>query len=205
MNDCRVQLAKQPQEQAKDQGTGGRSSWPKRDLKDIECFNCHKKGHYSSNCPQNAMLCTERSVVSGVISGLKKQQFVAQSQILRSGVVEGRRVSDILLDTGCSRTLINQELVPESKLKDGGAVAIRCAHGDTVLYPLADVTLEVEGRQIVVEAAVSDTLPMSVLLGTDNTELAELLADGEDKEAEDAMHSLSLPEHRRREKRTVDQ
>ena len=28
-----------------------------RHLKDIDCFNCHKKGHYSSNCPQNAMLC----------------------------------------------------------------------------------------------------------------------------------------------------
>jgi hypothetical protein len=35
--------------------------------------------------------------------------------------------------------------------------------------------MEVEGRKITVEAAVSDTLPMSVLLGTGTPELAELL------------------------------
>src|ERR1044071_1010165 len=29
-----------------------RNNNKKRDLKDIECFNCHEKGHYSSNCPK---------------------------------------------------------------------------------------------------------------------------------------------------------
>ena len=27
---------------------------PKKDLKDIECFNCRQKGHYSSNCPDRS-------------------------------------------------------------------------------------------------------------------------------------------------------
>ena len=35
----------------------------KRDLKDIECFNCHCKGHYSSQCPRNALFVTERRTV----------------------------------------------------------------------------------------------------------------------------------------------
>lgn len=86
-------------------------------------------------------------------------------------------MSDILLDTGSSQTLVHQELVPESQFKDGEAVAIRCAHRDTVLYPLVEVTMEVEGKPIKVEAAISDTLPMSVLLGTDTPELCELLAE----------------------------
>ena len=38
--------------------------------------------------------------------------------------------------------------------------------------------MEVDGRQIQVEAAVSDTLPVSVLLGTDVVELGELLGKG---------------------------
>ena len=65
----------------------------------------------------------------GVTSGLEKKQ---QPGIVKSGMVEGKSVSDILLDTGCSRTLVHQKLVYDEKLKDSGAVAIRCAHGDTV-------------------------------------------------------------------------
>ena len=110
-------------------------------------------------------------MVGDQVSGLTAREEVQKSEVVKTGVVEGRKVSDILLDTGCSQTLVRQELVPESKLKDGEAVAIRCAHGDTVLYPIAEVTMEVEGKPIKIEAAVSDTLPMSVLLGTDTPEL----------------------------------
>ena len=54
-----------------------------------------------------------------------------------------------------------------------------------MLYPLADVEVEVGGRRIQVEAAVSDTLPMSVLLGTDVEELGELLGEGILKKAQE--------------------
>ena len=118
----------------------------------------------------------------GEISGARSKPGV-----LKFGVVEGKYVGDILLDTGCSRTLVDQKLVSEDKLKDAGAVAIRCVHGDTVLYPLADISLEVNGKQIAVEAAVSDTLPMSVLLGTDTLELAELLVAEDSREAGEAF------------------
>ena len=60
----------------------------------------------------------------------------------------------------------------------GDVVTIRCAHGNTVLYPLAEVKMEIDGRQIQVEAAISDTSPASVLLGTDMAELGELLGRG---------------------------
>ncbi len=113
-------------------------------------------------------------------------------------------MSDILLDTGCSRTLVHQELVPEGKLKEGDAVAIRCTHGDMVLYPLADISLEVNGRQITVEAAVSDTLPMSVLLGTDNPELAELLVVDRGDKAGEAF-AVTTRAQKKKEERSADQ
>ena len=49
-------------------------------------------------------------------------------------MVEGKSVSDILLDTGCSRTMIRKDLVPASRYLEGDAVTIRCAHGDITLY-----------------------------------------------------------------------
>ena len=111
----------------------------KRDLKDIECFNCHQKGHYASNCPHRAMFCMERRMYHTGHSRVKRCQSTDKVGIAKPGIVDGTAVSNILLDTGCSRTLVRKDLVPKEKILDGEVVAIRCAHGDTVLYPLARV------------------------------------------------------------------
>ena len=81
------------------------------------------------------------------------------------------------MDAGCSRTLVCKDLVSEDRLLAGKAVAIRCAHGDTVLCPLGQVQLEVEGQAMEVTVAVADKLPMSVLLGTDIPLLSKLLSE----------------------------
>lgn len=91
-----------------------------------------------------------------------RQLCVGKPGTPKPGRVEGIPVPDILLDTGCSRSLVSRTLVPTQKLLPGKAVAIRCAHGDTVLYPLARVEIEMDGQSLEVEAAVSETLPMLV-------------------------------------------
>ena len=62
--DCR-RNSSGPQETSEVKPLGNRPERGKKDLKDIECFNCHKKGHYSSNCPARekpatGMFCMER-------------------------------------------------------------------------------------------------------------------------------------------------
>ena len=42
--------------------------------------------------------------------------------------MEGTAVTDILLDTGCTCTMVQRDLVP------GEAVMVLCPHGDTTLY-----------------------------------------------------------------------
>ena len=131
--------------------------------KSIVCFNCKAKGHISKNCPK-AMLYRVNSGRRG-------------KELLRCGQVDGKCVEDIQLDTGCSRTVVRKDLVDEEKMLDGESITIQCAHGDVVSYPLAMVEILVGGRRIEVEAAVSATLPRSVLLGTDVLELPELLGN----------------------------
>ena len=53
----------------------------------------------------------------------------------RPGVVEGTRVPDVVLDTGCSRTMVRDDLVPEERRVAGEAITLRCAHGDSVVPP----------------------------------------------------------------------
>ena len=168
-------LAKDCRATFQSDGAKGRAEKYKRDRKDITCFNCQQKGHYSSNCPSNAMLCVERRSGYTGSTKVKSQSYIAKPGVYKSGKVEGRKVTDILLDTGCSRTVVRQDLVPEQKKVEGEAVAICCTHGDTVLYPLAQVEIEIGGQIIEVEAAISETLPMSMLLGTDVPSLSDFL------------------------------
>ena len=82
----------------------------------LRCYNCGKHGHISMYCLEKASyLCADgwgRSVA-------------------RVGLVEGVRVSDIILNTGCSRTMVRSDLVPTDKLLPGEATTVRCAHGDS--------------------------------------------------------------------------
>ena len=93
----------------------------------------------------------------------------------RRGCVQGVEVTDILLDTGCTQTMVRGDLVSQDQVIQGEAATIRCVHGDNVLYPMADVTINLEALNLTVRAAVSKTLPMSVLLGTDVPQLGALL------------------------------
>ena len=70
---------------------------------------------------------------------------------------------------------MHEELIPPCTLRDG-EVTIRCAHGDTITYPLADITIFVGlNDKLGVRAAVSNTLPAAVLLGCDVLEWMALL------------------------------
>ena len=97
----------------------------------------------------------------------------------QSGAVEGRKVGDIVLDTGCSQTMVHWGVVQYMYLRVellGKGVSVRCAHGDPVLYPLADLDMMVDRMKLKVTATVSENLPGSVLLGTDVKELANYSA-----------------------------
>ena len=134
----------------------------RKEEKPLICYNCEGKGHTSHQCPSSAMFCKGKGISDN-------------NPFWCKGVVEGQFVNDIVLDTGCSRTLVRSDLVGEENCKPGEKVTVPCTHGDIVTYPVASVELEVQGRVLTVEAAVSNQLPLSVLLGTDVPGLSVLL------------------------------
>ncbi|KAL5481930.1 hypothetical protein EMCRGX_G022205 [Ephydatia muelleri] len=137
---------------------------------------------------QNALCCMEWEEV-----GLK-----------RSGIVEGTKVRDIMLDTGCTRTMVQGDLVSKDKILEGKSAVVRCAHGDTVLYPLTQVCMEVDRCVINTVAAVSDTPLMAVLLGVDVSSLLLPRAPKAKTEVSDAYVTTRTGARRKAEKERRD-
>ena len=152
-------ITKDADEQKEQNGQEEHPDGYKKNSKSI-CFNCKKCGHILYNCPDKAGFC-----------GLNGRG----ESMTRCGCVQGVEVTDILLDTGCTQTMVRGDLVSQDQLIEGEAATIRCVYGDNVLYSLADVTINLEGFNLTVRAAVSKTFPMSVLLGTDVPQLGALV------------------------------
>ena len=70
---------------------------------------------------------------------------------------------EMRIDTGCTR---RGDLVQKTCIKNRQRQAT-VANGEIVSNKLADVTIQIQGRTLQVEAAVSNDLPVPVLLGTD--------------------------------------
>ena len=103
--------------------------------------------------------------------------------------MNGTYCPDILIDTGATQTLVHRRLVTEDDIVDA-EVSIKCAHGDTVAYPLAAVKITIDGKDFITTAGVSSKLPASVLLGWDVPELMTYLTgiqQRKDTQAESAF------------------
>jgi len=68
----------------------------------VRCYSCGKRGHMVMHCPNKALFCGEQC--GGAATWKRK--------------VEGREVEDIVLDTGCLRTMVKWGLVPEGCWKE---------------------------------------------------------------------------------------
>jgi hypothetical protein len=136
----------------------------------LRCFNCQERGHFAADCPK-----PRGTAMLGTSTELQQCPGTLAERVSRRGTVERQEVPDIILDTGTFRTMVRKSLVPPEKMVVG-EVHIRCAHGDVVTYPLAQIDVGVGGATFSVEAAVADKLPVSVLLGTDVPEMLDLLS-----------------------------
>ena len=119
--------------------TGPRDNSSKQAV--LRCYTCDGKGHTSKQCPSRALFCGNSS----------KEKGGVKNTILRQGLVNGILVDDLLLDTRCSRTIVRRDLVEDEQWLDGESTIIQCTHGDAMAYPLAEVSVEIEGKPVFVK------------------------------------------------------
>ena len=78
-----------------------------------------------------------------------------------------------MLDTGTTQSILHSDLVTDDDLLDE-STTVRCAHGALSLTPW-HIAVRIGGKKVIVNAAVSSTLPQSAIIGWDAPSLLHLL------------------------------
>ncbi|XP_067281115.1 uncharacterized protein [Pseudorasbora parva] len=140
------------------------------DKKDVICYNCAEPGHTSPHCPlrksKSARLCYVPTAT--LPPKIDKEPTV-------SVLLNGKPVT-ALVDTGCARTLVQEQYVPRDSRTEG-TVTVCCVHGDKTELPTAEVYIEIHGQPYLMKVGITTTIPYPVLLGTDMPILAGLVQE----------------------------
>ena len=79
-----------------------------------QCYRCHGWGHVSYNCPQAKATPGPNAQPKALYGGVC-EKFSDCASLVRAGRLDGSPV-EMLVDTGCDRTMVSQELVDPAKV-----------------------------------------------------------------------------------------
>ena len=153
--------------------SSGQQAQGERVPRELRCYECGERGHISTRCPSRALYAAE-----GAARKKPPAPTTRRDAVYRSGFINDKAVDDILLDTGCAQMLVHRKFVPPGR-ESGDGIIVRCAHRDEVSYPTAEVNIVINEEVFVVVAGVSESLPVSVLLGRDVPQLVCLRERGD--------------------------
>jgi len=97
---------------ARSTGRGGsrRNSGRKQDPKVDPCRNCGEVGHWARDCPKPKQPAKEPAQASAISC-----QLVSPTRVYVTAYVDGKLIQ-CLLDSGCERSIISRNVVPDAKL-----------------------------------------------------------------------------------------
>uniref|UniRef100_H2ZX35 SCAN box domain-containing protein n=1 Tax=Latimeria chalumnae TaxID=7897 RepID=H2ZX35_LATCH len=146
-----------------DQGRNDEQRWEREFRQETHtetvCDACGKRGHKSDSC--QFMECEIVNV--WIVSEPCTPEV---NPYLTTVLLEGKRVR-ALIDSGSRVTLVHKGLINPERWRTLEPMHLSCVHGDTHIYPIAKVVLEVHGKATRKTIGVVDSLPYPMVLGQD--------------------------------------
>ena len=147
-------------------GEGKRFRLPAFDaIKGPRCFGCNDYGHIAAKCPKKiqSLVCypnLKHSTLFGI-----------------PGIINGRQVGQMILDTASGITQVHQRWVPKEAMT-GGNVRVTGVEVTTHTLPIATVRLQVNDCDQEMPVAVSNKLEYDALLGLDVALVRNMIPEG---------------------------
>ncbi|KAJ1080578.1 hypothetical protein NDU88_000773 [Pleurodeles waltl] len=137
-----------------------------------QCNNCGEWGHIARMCPRKLeggepmeIGVTRRRVLCTGQGDLKFKQTLR---------LNGRSVC-ALIDSGCSQSVVREDLIRPIDKESSSWVTICCIHGDKEQYPVTRVNIEWEDYKDSHPMGVMSQLIEECIIGTDYRHFPELL------------------------------
>ena len=132
---------------------------------ELQCHWCKNWGHIAAVCPQRLQSGVRATSRPAFLSTSTEVETNCEDKFVRNGKVDGKPIK-ILLDTGSKMSIVRADLVNQTRwnVKDG--MPIQCVHGDQLIYPTAEVLLEVDGWSKSLRVALVPQVPVDMIVGT---------------------------------------
>ncbi|XP_056879584.1 uncharacterized protein LOC130520041 [Takifugu flavidus] len=137
----------------------------------VSCFNCGREGHKSPACPLRKPKHSHLCYVPNPSPPLKNQ--LSRDPVIT--VELNGKPTKALVDTGCTQTLVQADLVPLECINENDKLTICCVHGDQTEHSTADAYVKVCGQTYLLSVGLVPKLPYPVLLGQDLPVLSDLV------------------------------
>lgn len=124
----------------------------------ITCFKCGKQGFIGANCPAKVN-----------VNILKHLGSISPDQsVMVLGVVCGRPVRNIMLDTGADTRVVSSDLVPDNA-REEGIILAKGIGTEYIPCPFVSIPVTVKGTSVDIKAIVfpRSVVGWDVLLGRD--------------------------------------
>jgi len=131
---------------------------------DKKCFQCGKFENLVYSCPDRQGCEQTNAGLSGKVCDEVTWNKESQ-KYLQHGKLIGKPVQ-MLIDTGCTKTMVSTDYIHSDCLDNGNQEKILCVHRDMVSYPTAEVKVQLGQWSQVAKVVVATGIPVPVLLGT---------------------------------------
>jgi hypothetical protein len=144
----------------------------KRDISQVECFKCHKTGHYANDCPQKKDEGNKPNPFQkGHVNHINVEEIYDEPDAVYGMFLLNKFSTLVVFDTGASHSFISRAFVVKNKIPTeiiDCPIRVNSPGGELIVNAgCRDLVLEIGKHKFSANLIVLDSQGLDVILGMD--------------------------------------